>query len=186
MELIWNITEKLRALIRAAALIASRKWSSSVLRFCFQYLAISCLVRLGAAIGLNSSFLLQMNLHAGSGGGGGGDVFFISFPSATLLPSLCFISTTIIQWIFLPDLEVWAFKIMKNICWSWKTGDSYILFKPNFQTFNMTVSSSRTCFSSVGTEFRLVGNKISRAIWLVVRITNISVRFKNRLVWDQM
>lgn len=55
--------------MRAAALMAARRWSSSSMRFCLQNLAISRFVTLTKVV------LLAQNLGAGGGGGGGGGEF---------------------------------------------------------------------------------------------------------------
>lgn len=82
-------TESLRALMRAAALIAARRCSSSLMRFCVQNLAISRFVT------LSTTLFLAKNLGSGGGGGGGDDgelpCFLLTqrFPQVSC--SICFI-----------------------------------------------------------------------------------------------
>ena len=83
-------TESLRALMRAAALIAARRCSSSLMRFCVQNLAISRFVTLSTTL-----LFLAKNLGSGGGGGGGDDGELTCFLLTQHFPpvscSICFI-----------------------------------------------------------------------------------------------
>lgn len=87
-------TVRLRARMRAAALTAARRCSSSCIRFCLQNLAISCFVT--HIVVFAAVFGGAQNLGGGGNGGGGGcegEVCFVfaapSLPSGFI--SSCFI-----------------------------------------------------------------------------------------------